>query len=222
MARIKRPFDISRVLDTLAAEAPAWGVTTIDAEANDGANPFRILIGTVISQRTKDEVTAAATRRLFARARTPRGMLRLGEEEIDRLIFPAGFRHTKARTIPEICRALLDRFGGEVPADIEAMTTLPGVGRKTANLVMTHGFREDAICVDVHVHRIVNRLGHVRTRTPDETEMRLRAKLPRRHWRSINGLLVAFGQNVCRPVSPHCSRCPVVEDCRRIGVGRSR
>ena len=213
---------ITRILDRLRREAARWHVTTIDAERDNGATPFRVLIGTVLSQRTKDEVTAAATDRLFRRAKTPRGMLRLSEETIAELIHPAGFYRTKARAIRGICEQLIDRHGGEVPPDIDAMCELPGVGRKTANLVMTHGFAQDAICVDVHVHRILNRIGYVRTKAPDQTEMRLRRRLPRRHWQEINPLLVAFGQRICRPVSPHCSRCPVEGDCRRVGVRQSR
>ena len=133
-----------------------------------------------------------------------------------------GFYRTKARVIRAICQDLLERFGGQVPDDIDALLTLKGVGRKTANLVVTVGFDKPGICVDIHVHRISNRLGFVRTKAPDQTELALRAKLPRRYWIGYNDLLVAFGQNVCRPLSPHCSRCPVARWCRRVGVGRTR
>jgi endonuclease-3 len=216
------PFNISNALGTLRAEAAHWHVTTIDAERDNGAGPFRVLIGTVLSQRTKDEVTATATARLFRRAKTPRGMLRLTEREIADLIHPVGFYRTKAKAIRGICERLIADHGGEVPPEIDAMCQLPGVGRKTANLVMTHGFARDAICVDVHVHRILNRMGYVRTKTPDQTEARLRGKLPRHHWQEINPLLVAFGQRICRPISPHCSQCPVANQCRRVGVRQSR
>lgn len=222
MSRREKSVDIGRVITRLRREAKAWGVTTLDAEAERGADPFRILISTVLSQRTKDEHTAAGTERLFKRAKTPRTMLRLSEQEISELIYPVGFHRTKAKSIRGICEALLRDHGGRVPADIEEMCELPGVGRKTANLVMTHGFGLPAICVDVHVHRILNRLGYVATRQPNETEMVLREKLPQRHWIEINGLLVAFGQTICRPVSPHCSRCPIAEHCPRIEVGKSR
>ncbi len=215
-------LDIGRVVRTLRREARGWELTILDAEAERRADPFRILIATVLSQRTLDRHTATATKRLFRRARTPRGMLRLPEREIAALIHPVGFHRTKARTIHRICDTLLTRFGGDVPDEIDDLVTLPGVGRKTANLVLTNGFGKPAICVDVHVHRIMNRLGYVRTRHPDETEMTLRKKLPRAHWMAINSLLVAFGQRLCRPISPRCSECPIRGDCRRVGVERSR
>jgi endonuclease-3 len=210
------------VVRRLRREASAWGVTTLDAERSRRSDPYRVLIATVLSQRTKDEHTAAATRRLFRRAKTPRGMLRLAGREIAGLIFPVGFHRTKAKTVHRISRELLERFGGEVPSELDDLLSLHGVGRKTANLVLTHGFHTDGICVDIHVHRTLNRIGYVRTGAPDQTEMALRRRLPREHWREINGLLVAFGQTICRPISPLCSRCPIRPDCRRIGVERSR
>jgi endonuclease III len=149
-------------------------------------------------------------------------MLRLAPRRIERLIYPVGFYRTKARVILGICRALLARFAGRVPDDIDALLTLKGVGRKTANLVVTMGYGKPGICVDTHVHRISNRLGYVRTHDPDATEMALRAKLPRRYWIGYNDLLVAFGQNVCAPISPRCSGCPVRPLCRRVGVTVSR
>ena len=167
-------------------------------------------------------MTEAASRRLFAVARTPQQMLNLSAARIRRLIYPAGFYRTKAQRIRQICQHLLGRFRGKVPETLEDLLTLPGVGRKTANLVMTLGYKKPGICVDVHVHRISNRLGYVRTRNPFETEMALREKLPRRYWMEYNALLVRFGQDLCRPVSPWCSRCPVRAECRRVGVTRSR
>jgi endonuclease-3 len=149
-------------------------------------------------------------------------MLTLAPRRIERLIYPVGFYRTKARVILGICRDLLDRFGGRVPDEIADLLTLKGVGRKTANLVVTMGYGKPGICVDTHVHRISNRLGYVRTRTPEETEMALRAKLPKRYWIGYNDLLVAFGQNVCAPISPRCSMCPVRTLCRRVGVLSSR
>jgi endonuclease III len=149
-------------------------------------------------------------------------MLTLAPRRIERLIYPVGFYRTKARVILGICRDLLDRFGGRVPDEIDDLLTLKGVGRKTANLVVTMGYGKPGICVDTHVHRISNRLGYVRTRTPEETEMALRAKLPKRYWIGYNDLLVAFGQNVCTPISPRCSVCPVRTLCRRVGVLSSR
>ena len=176
----------------------------------------------ILSLRTQDTTTGPASDRLFAAAATPAVMLKLPARRIERLIYPVGFYRTKARVILGLCRDLLERFEGRVPDDIDALLTLKGVGRKTANLVVTLGFDKPGICVDTHVHRISNRLGYVRTRTPDETEMALRAKLPRRYWIGYNDLLVTFGQNVCAPVSPKCSACPVVTLCRRVGVRTSR
>jgi endonuclease-3 len=176
----------------------------------------------VISLRTKDEVTARASARLFAVAATPETLARLQETRIAKLIFPAGFYNTKAKQIREISRRIARDHGGRVPADREALLALPGVGRKTANLVLGLGFGIAAICVDTHVHRISNRLGLVRTKSPEETEHALEKVLPRRLWIEINDLLVTFGQNLCQPVSPWCSTCPLAARCPRIGVGRHR
>src|SRR5882762_10158767 len=166
--------------------------------------------------------TRPAAARLFAVAATPAEMLKLPASRIAKLISPVGFYRPKARVILGICRDLLERFGGKVPDTIDELLTLNGVGRKTANLVVTMGFNKPGICVDTHVHRISNRLGYVRTRNPQETEMALRGRLPRRFWIGYNDLLVAFGQNVCTPLSPRCSTCPVSALCRRVGVTTSR
>jgi endonuclease-3 len=181
-----------------------------------------VLIACILSLRTQDRTTDAATDRLFALASTPTAMLAVPVRRIERAIYPVGFYRTKARTIHRICRELLGRFDGRVPDRIDDLLTLPGVGRKTANLVVTMGYNKPGICVDTHVHRISNRLGYVRTRTPDETETALRATLPRRYWIGYNDLLVGFGQNLCTPISPRCSTCPVHPLCRRIGVTTSR
>jgi len=177
-----------------------------------------VLIACILSLRTQDATTGPAAARLFAVADTPAAMLRLPARRIAQLIYPVGFYRTKARVILGLCRDLLERFAGRVPDDIDALLTLKGVGRKTANLVVTMGFNKPGICVDTHVHRISNRLGYVRTRNPEETEMALRARLPRRFWIGYNDLLVSFGQNVCTPLSPRCSTCPVRALCRRVGV----
>jgi endonuclease-3 len=189
---------------------------------NNGPDPFRILIGCLISLRTKDEVSYPATARLFGRASSPREMLRLSEKTIAGLIYPAGFYRRKAGQIRGIAKALLERHAGTVPDTIDALLELPGVGRKTANLVITLGFGKPGICVDVHVHRITNRLRWVRTSHPHETEEALRSMLPARHWIPINEILVRHGQTVCKPVSPVCSACPVEADCPRMGVTRHR
>jgi endonuclease III len=181
-----------------------------------------VLIACILSLRTQDTTTGPAAARLFAVADTPESMLRLRASHIARLIYPVGFYRTKAAVILGICRDLIERFGGRVPDTIDELLTLNGVGRKTANLVVTIGFNKPGICVDTHVHRISNRLGYVRTRTPEETEMALRATLPRRYWIGYNDLLVTFGQNVCAPISPRCSICPVSALCRRVGVTATR
>ena len=190
-------------------------------EAN-GESPFRVLVSCILSLRTKDETTYPATERLFARASDPAGMLRLREATIAKLIFPVGFYRRKAAQIRAISKLLLERHDGEVPRTIDELVALPGVGRKTANLTVTLGYGLPGICVDVHVHRITNRLGWLETRHPDETEARLREILPRRWWIPINETLVRHGQQVCAPVSPRCSICPVRDSCARSGVTRSR
>jgi endonuclease-3 len=190
--------------------------------AEQSRDPFQVLIACILSLRTQDTTTGPAAARLFALARTPADLLRVPVRRIQRAIYPVGFYRTKAKVIHRISRELLARFEGQVPDDLEALLSLPGVGRKTANLVVTMGFGKPGICVDTHVHRISNRLGWVRTKAPDETEMALRAQLPRRYWIELNDLLVSFGQNVCTPLSPRCSACPVQTLCRRVGVTTSR
>jgi endonuclease III len=181
-----------------------------------------VLISCIMSLRTRDETTLPASERLFALAETPRALLDLTVEQIERAIYPVGFYKTKARTIHGICRDLLEKFHGEVPADLDQLLTMKGVGRKTANLVLTEGFGIPAMCVDTHVHRISNRFGYVKTLTPDETEQVLRKKLPRTHWIDYNALLVTWGQNVCKPISPLCGQCGVRAWCARVGVTVSR
>ena len=185
-------------------------------------SPLRVLVSTVISARTRDAVTDAASERLFARASTAREIAALSERSIAALIYPAGFYRTKARSIRGLSRAIAFDLGGRVPDTMEGLLALPGVGRKTANLVLTLGFGKPGICVDTHVHRISNRLGVVRTARPVETEAALGAALPREHWIEINDLFVMFGQTVCVPVSPRCSACPLARSCPRVGVKRSR
>ena len=200
---------------------PDWNPTAL-AEVAGLGDPVRVLIACILSLRTQDTTTGPAAARLFAVADTPATMLRLRASRIQELIYPVGFYRTKAGVILGICRDLLERFGGKVPATIDELLTLNGVGRKTANLVVTMGFNKPGICVDTHVHRISNRLGYVRTKNPEETEMALRARLPRRYWIGYNDLLVAFGQNICAPISPRCSTCPVSALCARVGVTSAR
>ncbi len=210
------------MIGRLRRTAPRWNPTALAAIADRDRDPFRVLVACILSLRTQDTTTGPAADRLFAVAASPEAMLRLPARRIERLIFPVGFYRTKARVILGICRDLLDRFGGRVPDDIDALLTLKGVGRKTANLVVTMAYGKPGICVDTHVHRISNRLGYVRTKDPEATEMALRARLPRRYWIGYNDLLVAFGQNVCTPLSPRCSICPVRAPCPRVGVTTTR
>ena len=215
--------DIHKVMKLLEAELRQFGLPPVSAMAEEAiVDPFKILISTIISARTKDEVTGPATERLFALADSPGKMSRLSEKRIEKAIFPAGFYHTKAKAIRKTSQELVERFGSLVPDTIEELLTLPGVGRKTANLVVTLAHNKAGICVDTHVHRITNRWGYVKTKTPHETEQALRAKLPKKHWIAINTILVMHGQNICKPISPLCSRCPVSKCCARIGVTRSR
>lgn len=185
-------------------------------------DPFLVLISCILSLRTKDATTLPAAERLFRLADTPQNMLKLDAQQIEKTVYPVGFYRTKARTILNICRDLIERFESRVPDDLEALMTMKGVGRKTANLVLTEGFGIPAICVDTHVHRISNRLGYVQTKTPHETEMALRKKLPKRYWIDYNTLLVTWGQNICKPISPWCSKCDVQKYCQRVGVKTSR
>lgn len=182
-------------------------------------DPFQILIATLLSARTQDATTHAASTRLFKRARTPRAMAKLPIAEIERLIYPVSFYRNKAVHVKACCNLLVDRFGGHVPSTMAELVTLPGVGRKTANLVMILAFKSRSnICVDTHVHRISNRLGWVRTTEPEETEGALYRATEQRWWPYINLYMVTWGQNVCRPIAPRCGECAIAEECPRIGV----
>ena len=214
--------NIGSVLARIRRHNRRYTVPAVTLVARSHHSPYHILITTLISLRTKDEVTSKAAERLFKAAPTPREILRLPERRIAQLIYPAGFYRTKAKTIRDVTKTIIDKYGGVVPDDIEELTTMKGVGRKTANLVVTLGYNKLGICVDTHVHRISNRFGYVKTRTPDQTEQALRRKLPKRYWIEYNDLLVTFGQNHCVPVSPRCSTCPVRKECPRVGVTTSR
>jgi len=212
---------IRELAQRLGAFRDSCRVTTL-AEEEKSRSPFRLLVACVISLRTKDEVTAEASRRLFGLAPTPARLAALDVERIADAIYPAGFYNTKARQLREIGHRLCAEFDGEVPSNEAALLALPGVGRKTANLVLGLGFGIPAICVDTHVHRISNRLGMVSTKTPEQTESALAEVLPRDLWVPINDLLVTFGQNCCHPTSPRCSGCPLDDLCPRIGVTHHR
>ncbi len=209
--------DISRFIERVKLEVAEYRVPVVDLVAVQTRSPFKILVATILSARTKDEVTAAASERLFRLAPDIGGLDRLSRKKIQELIFPVGFYKSKAKYLSTLSKAL-DAFGGKVPHGIDDLLTLPGVGRKTANLVRAVAFDRDAICVDTHVHRIMNIWGFVNTKTPLETEHILRKKLPRKHWKEVNGILVAFGQGTCRPVAPHCDRCVLTRVCPKKGV----
>jgi endonuclease-3 len=201
-----------------ALDDPA--VTTVAEQYR--RDPWSVLVSTILSLRTKDDVTLQASKRLLAKAPGPAALAALGEAEVARLAYPAGFYRTKAASLKKIAAILLAQYDGSVPADMDALLALPGVGRKTANLVLIEAFDLPGICVDVHVHRISNRRGWVSTKTPEETEMALRKTLPQKYWKGINALLVLYGQHLCRPVSPFCSRCVIADSCKRCEVERSR
>lgn len=218
----KEPFPIDEVMKRLKLATRQWPTPVVTIYSNEKASPFMILASTIISLRTQDRTTAEASMRLFALARTPEELARRKPGEIEKAIYPAGFYKTKAKTLIEMSKVILKEYGGVVPDTVEELVKLNGVGRKTANLTVTLGYGKPGICVDTHVHRITNRWGYLKTKTPDETETRLRAILPQQYWIPINDWLVAFGQNLCKPISPICSICPVGEFCARKDVGKSR
>lgn len=218
-----RQDQITAALRIVKREIRQWEEPVVGVVARESnRDPFRILISCLLSLRTKDKTTREASARLFALAHQPARMLTLPLRKIERAIYPVGFYRTKAKSIHAICRRLLDVYGGIVPDSIEELITLSGVGRKTANLVVTVGYGKPGICVDIHVHRISNRWGYVRTKTPEETEQALRKKLPSSHWITFNDLLVPYGQNLCQPVSPFCSKCKLRDCCDQAGVTQSR
>ena len=213
---------ISDVIKILKKELAVGTMPIVSHLAENQRDPFMILISTLLSLRTKDEVTEVATERLFALATTPAEMLKVPQTKIAKVIYPVGFYHVKARTIHWVCRDLIKRFNSKVPDELDELLSIKGVGRKTANLVVSLAYGKEGICVDTHVHRISNRLGYVKTKTPDETEFALRAKLPHKHWIIYNTIMVAFGRKTCKPISPLCSKCPVFKYCDHVGVGLSR
>jgi endonuclease III len=214
-----RSNDIDHVIRILRKDIRHWPVPAL---AHYLETPFTVLISCILSLRTQDKTTDAASERLFAIASTPQGMLETPAKVIEKAIYPVSFYRVKTKNIHAISEQLLTRFEGNVPSKLEDLLELPGVGRKTANIVVTLGFRKPGIAVDTHVHRISNRLGYVRTKNADDTEMALRKKLPVRYWVTFNDLLVTYGQNLCKPISPFCSRCNIVQYCERVGVTLSR
>ncbi len=218
-----RAFDFAGFMKTLKKAFESYrNVPIITLIATQNNSAFQVLIGTILSARTKDETTAEACTRLFKKAPTVDKLARLSESKIAELIYPVGFYKTKAKHVKATVDMLLNTYNGQVPDTMEWLLTLPGVGRKTANLVLGEAFKKQAICVDTHVHRISNLLGLLRTKTPHETEQALATVLPKTHWILYNTYLVAHGQTVCRPTSPICSQCQIADFCQRVGVTRSR
>ncbi len=210
--------NIVKFLTLLEKEVKTYKVPVVDLIAVQTKDPFKVLVATILSARTKDEVTAKASERLFAEADTVQELAKLDEARLQKLVFPVGFYKNKARYLVALPGVLTRDFSGNVPQSMDELLTLPGVGRKTANLVLAQAFSVPAICVDTHVHRIMNIWGYVETKNPQQTEMALREKLPEKYWIPVNSLLVAFGQGTCRPVSPHCDRCLLAADCPQKGV----
>lgn len=210
-----KSIKLDQAIARLEEAVPHYRVPVVELIAVQSKDPYRVLVATILSSRTRDETTAGAAARLFARAPTLAALAELSEAELAQLIHPVGFFRAKAGYLARLPGVLAEKFGGEIPATVEELIKLPGVGRKTANLVVSVAFERPAICVDTHVHRIMNIWGYVRTDKPEATEKALRAKLPLGYWRRINSLLVAFGQEVCRPVGPHCHRCPLTDLCPR-------
>jgi endonuclease III len=221
MAREKGDFNIAEVVKELKKTVKGFRTpsVTVIAKKND---PFAVLISCIISLRTRDDVTEPASARLFVLAKSPAELLKLSDAKIKKAIYPAAFFRNKAKSMKEMCKVLVKEYSGKVPDRLEELLKLRGVGRKTANMTLTLGYNKPGICVDIHVHRICNRLGYVETKSPDETEMVLRKILPKRYWKGFNDLLVSFGQNLCKPVSPFCGSCPILQTCPQIGVTRHR
>lgn len=215
-------IDIDLTVNMLRAASEGLGLPIVTEISRKRRAPYEVLVTTILSLRTKDETTRAASKRLFSKIDDPHGLLALTDSQIQELIYPVGFYKTKAKTLRHVSEEIIESYDGKVPDEIDVLLKLKGVGRKTANLVVTLGYGKLGVCVDTHVHRISNRLGYVQTKTPDQTEMALRTKLPTKYWIEYNDLLVTWGQNVCKPISPLCSKCVINDFCPKIGVGKHR
>ncbi len=219
---MKMKFPIEKIIEILEEEFKSWKVPVVTLIALQSKDPFKVLLSTIISLRTKDEVTIGSSKRLFKILKKPNDIKNITIKKIEKAIYPTGFYKRKAIQIKKICERLVLDFNQIVPNDINILLTFEGVGRKTANLVLSDGFQIPAMCVDTHVHRISNRFGFIKTKNPNESEIELRKKLNKKYWNRYNTLLVAFGQTLCRPISPHCSKCSVRKYCKRIGVVKFR
>ena len=216
-----KEVNIPKIYSILKKHVKDYKVPVVDLIEIQTNDPFKVLVATILSARTKDETTVKVCERLFSKVKDFRDFNNLKQSEIEELIYPVGFYKVKAGYLKELPKAL-EEFNFKVPSEIDELLKLPGVGRKTANLVRAVAFKKDGLCVDVHCHRIFNRFGYIKTKNPFETEMKLREKLPKKYWEKINSLLVAFGQNLCRPISPWCSRCPIIKYCNQVGVEKKR
>ncbi len=219
---MKERNKILKILKILKSEYIKYGKPIVSKIVENDGTPYMVLISTMISLRTKDEVTLKASERLFEYGDTPKKVLKITTKKIEELIYPAGFYRNKARDILRTSKIIINKFNGKVPSSIDELLSLPGVGRKTANLVLALSFKKDAICVDTHVHRISNRLGLVITKNPTDTEYALMKILPKKWWRTYNDMLVVWGQNICTPLSPKCSQCELNNLCHKINVKKSR
>jgi endonuclease III len=213
--------DINKVMKILGKDFYKIGKTTLN-RMRKKPNAFKILISCLLSLRTQDKNTKIASERLFAVADTPRGILKLSIPHLEKLIFSSGHYKKKARTLKHVSKVLIDEFSSKVPDDKEQLLSIKGIGPKTANIVLAFAFGQDVLPIDIHCHRIPNRLGWVKTKTPEQTEKVLEKVLPKKYWNEFNGMFVQFGQEICRPISPWCSKCPIAKYCSRVGVIRSR
>lgn len=211
-------LNIDEIYKILKREVEHYKVPIVDLVEAQTKDPFRILVATILSARTNDKTTAVACKKLFAKVNSVKDLEKLTIKQLEKLIYPVGFYRNKTKQLKQLPIVLKEKFNNKIPNTIEELIELPGVGRKTANLVLAIAFKIPAICVDTHVHKIMNRLGYVKTENPLQTEIALRKKLPKKYWLKINYILVAFGQNLCRPINPHCNICPVHKYCKRVGV----
>lgn len=218
---MEKSVDIKKIVKELKKEFKNFKTPIVDLIKVQTKSPFKVLITTILSARTQDGVTAKVAKRLFDKIKKVSDLRKYSIKDIEDLIYPIGFYKNKAKFLSELPDTL-KQFDNKVPQDIDSLLKLPGVGRKTANLVRAVAFEKPAICVDVHVHRIMNRIGYVDTKTPFETEMRLRKKLPKKYWLDINSIMVAHGQNICRPITPICSKCKILDNCNRVNVNNSK
>jgi len=217
-----KPVDIDKINNILKREFPKWQTPIIELVEAQTKDPFKVLVATMLSARTKDQTTAEVCKKLFKEVDKVEDLEKLSIPQIAKLIYPVGFYKTKAKHLKLLPVILREDFNNEIPQTIDELIMLPGVGRKTANLVVATAFKKPAICVDTHVHRINNRLGYLKTKTPFETEMKLREILPKKYWITYNMYLVSLGQGICNPISPKCSLCPLSKECNKIGVMMSR